>query len=41
MEINEILVLSMFLTFVALMFTGFPIAWVLAGVGVLFTIVVI
>ncbi len=39
MEINEILVLSMFLTFVALMFTGFPIAWVLAGVGVLFTIV--
>lgn len=39
MEINEILVLGMFVTFVVLMFTGFPIAWVLAGVGVLFTVV--
>ena len=36
MEINEILVLAMFGTFVALLFTGFPVAWVLGGTAVLF-----
>lgn len=36
MEINEILVLAMFGTFIALLFTGFPVAWVLGGTGVLF-----
>ena len=36
MEINDYLVIAMFLTFIALLFTGFPVAWVLAGVGVLF-----
>ena len=36
MEMNEILVIAMFVTFIALLFTGFPVAWVLAGVGVLF-----
>jgi len=30
------LVVAMFMTFVGLLFTGFPVAWVLAGVGVLF-----
>jgi tripartite ATP-independent transporter DctM subunit len=33
---EEVLVVTMFMTFVALLFTGFPVAWVLAGVGVLF-----
>jgi len=36
MEINEILVIAMFVSFIALLFTGFPVAWALAGVGVLF-----
>ena len=30
------LVIAMFVTFIALIFTGFPVAWVLAGVGILF-----
>ena len=33
---EEKLVITMFLTFVALLFSGFPVAWTLAGVGVLF-----
>jgi tripartite ATP-independent transporter DctM subunit len=37
MQINDYLVIAMFLTFVGLLFTGFPVAWVLGGVGVLFT----
>ena len=36
MEMNEILVISMFLTFIVFLFTGIPIAYVLAGVGILF-----
>ena len=36
MEVNEILVLAMFGTFILLLFTGFPVAYVLAGVGVMF-----
>lgn len=36
MEINEILILAMFASFILLLFTGFPIAWVLGGVGTLF-----
>jgi len=36
MEINEILVISMFLTFIAALFTGIPVGYVLAGVGVLY-----
>ncbi|MBV1787042.1 TRAP transporter large permease subunit [Marinobacterium sp. D7] len=36
MDINEILVIAMFLTFIALLFTGIPVAWVLGGTGVLF-----
>ncbi|MEW5911188.1 MAG: TRAP transporter large permease subunit [Thermodesulfobacteriota bacterium] len=39
MAINEILVIAMFLTFCAFLFTGFPVAYVLGGVGVLFTVV--
>ncbi|MGI9503424.1 MAG: TRAP transporter small permease subunit, partial [Geminicoccaceae bacterium] len=32
---EEKLVVAMFLTFIGLLFTGFPVAWVLAGTGVL------
>jgi len=37
MEINEILVVAMFATFILFLFSGYPVAWVLAGVGVIFT----
>ena len=30
------LVIAMFISFIALLFTGFPVAWVLAGVGIIF-----
>ncbi len=39
MAINEILILCMFSTFIVLLFTGFPVAWVLGGVGVLFAVI--
>jgi tripartite ATP-independent transporter DctM subunit len=39
MELNDYLVVFMFITFIGLLFTGFPIAWVLGGVGVLFTLI--
>ena len=29
------LVIGMFVSFIALLFTGFPVAWVLAGVGII------
>ncbi len=34
---NEILAVFMFLSFVALVFSGFPVAWLLGGLSVLFT----
>ncbi len=34
---NEILACLMFLSFIALVFTGFPVAWILGGLSVLFT----
>jgi tripartite ATP-independent transporter DctM subunit len=36
MSINDWLVVAMFVTFAAFLFTGIPVAYVLAGVGVLF-----
>jgi len=39
MQVNEILIIMMFLTFFGLLFTGFPIALVLCGVAFLFTVV--
>ncbi len=36
MEVNEILVIAMFLSFIALLFTGIPVAYVLGGIGVIF-----
>lgn len=37
MELNEYLVIAMFLSFIGLLFTGFPIAFVLGGVAFIFT----
>ena len=37
MEVNDYLVIAMFFTFIALLFTGFPISWVLGGTAVIFT----
>ena len=34
---NEIMALIMFVSFIALVFTGFPVAWILGGLAVLFT----
>ena len=39
METNEILCVAMFISFIALLFTGFPVAWVLGGVAVAFTVI--
>lgn len=39
MDLNVILVLAMFATFIVLLFTGFPVAWVLGGTAVIFTVV--
>ncbi|MCX4026902.1 TRAP transporter large permease subunit [Endozoicomonas sp. SM1973] len=36
MEVNEILVIAMFCSFIILLFSGFPVAYVLAGIGVIF-----
>ncbi|MGF1641090.1 MAG: TRAP transporter large permease subunit [Rhodospirillales bacterium] len=36
MEINEILAILMFLSFIGLLFVGFPVAWTLGGVAVIF-----
>lgn len=37
MELREWLAVAMFASFIALIFTGFPIAWVLGGLAVFFT----
>ena len=39
MEANEIMVIAMFLSFIVLLFTGFPVAWVLAGIGIIFAFI--
>ncbi len=36
MEVNDYLVIAMFVSFAAFLFTGFPVAYVLGGIGVLF-----
>jgi len=36
-ELREILAIAMFAGFIGLIFTGFPVAWVLGGLAVLFT----
>ena len=37
MDPNEALALAMFLSFIGLVFTGFPVAWILGGLAVAFT----
>ena len=39
MEINEILVIAMFASFILLLFTGIPVAYVLGGIGVAFAFI--
>ncbi len=39
MQINDILIVFMLLTFIGLLFTGFPITFVLCGVAFIFTVV--
>jgi tripartite ATP-independent transporter DctM subunit len=41
MPANEILALLMFASFIALVFTGFPVAWILGGLSVIFTAIAI
>ena len=41
MEINEILVVAMLVSFIALIFTGIPVAWALAGVSIGFSFIAI
>jgi tripartite ATP-independent transporter DctM subunit len=38
---NEMLALAMFASFIALVFTGFPVAWILGGLSVIFTAIAI
>ena len=37
MAANEILAIGMFVSFIALVFTGFPVAWLLGGLAVVFS----
>ncbi|MCP5041280.1 MAG: TRAP transporter large permease subunit [bacterium] len=41
MAFNEVLVVAMFVSFVALIFTGYPVAWVLGGLAVVFTAIAV
>ena len=41
MSINDVLSLLMFVSFIGLILTGFPVAWVLGGLSVLFTAIAI
>ena len=41
MAANEILALLMFLSFIVLVFSGFPVAWILGGLAVLFSAIAI
>ena len=41
LELNEILVIAILFSFIGLIFTGFPVAWSLAGVSLAFTFIAI
>ena len=41
MPANEILAILMFVSFIALVFTGFPVAWILGGLAVVFSAIAI
>jgi tripartite ATP-independent transporter DctM subunit len=36
MDLNEILAIAMFVSFIGLLFAGFPVAWTLAGIAIVF-----
>ena len=37
MPMNELLAIAMFISFIGLVFSGFPVAWLLGGLAVMFT----
>jgi tripartite ATP-independent transporter DctM subunit len=39
--VNELLVIAMLVSFIAIIFTGFPVAWALAGVSLVFSFIAI
>ena len=41
LETNEILVVAMLISFIGLLFTGFPVAWALAGVSIIYSFIAI
>ena len=41
MSVNDILSILMFVSFIGLLLTGFPVAWVLGGLSILFTAIAI
>jgi TRAP-type mannitol/chloroaromatic compound transport system permease large subunit len=41
METNEILVVAMLVSFIAILFTGIPVAWALAGVSIGFSFIAV
>ena len=41
MSINDILSILMFASFIGLIMTGFPVAWVLGGLSIVFTAIAI
>ena len=41
MSINDFLSILMFVSFIGLILTGFPVAWVLGGLSIVFTVIAI
>ncbi len=41
LDTNEILVIALLVSFIGLIFTGFPVAWALAGISVIFSFIAI
>jgi len=41
MPLNEVLAALMFVAFIALLFTGFPVAWIMGGLAAVFTVLAI
>jgi len=41
MPLNHVLAVIMFVSFIALLFTGFPVAWVLGGLAIVFAVIAI
>ena len=41
MEINDVLSVLMFVSFIGLVFTGFPVAWSISGISIIFAVIAI